>query len=906
MAQGTILIVCPTSHMDWDWTSSFEEYYKTSKGNSTPGNSNGVGPVQKILNAAASLFTTESSFYFNVAELGWLQRYLQDEQQNLFGATNLSLMGGAITSPDNIVCDGEVFVRAYLVGRQWAQSVGLASKIANVSWMPDDFGHDPELPVILSAMGLTAVAFARIPGAFPNYNLPAAGGSSLACSLMANGVAFNWQASDNSAVFAHFMPDTYGVPGSSQGQEANVEAWTNFLQSQFLSASTSYNNVCSSLSTVVWPGDIVFAPAGGDFSVPDSGWVDGVNNLNLTNTTAKLGTFPDYVSAVQSSTASLTTMPFDPSNFWTGYFGSRPELKILQARASRDLQAAEAVSCLLRLRSRTSSAALDSLDATIEQVWNILAPSSHHDFVTGTSPDRVYKMEQLPMLSLAAGLARNVYQRGIKIIADSINLESADTVVTVHNAVAVARSGIFKLDQGSAVTFEGTTANVQSLPGGGLLVQAPPIQSLGYTSGLVKLGQPDAPKPPVTYPSGSITIDNGTIAIIISSDQRWAMTSIGPSGTNTNVLPSNSPANYLEIYNDSGNLYQYGNEIVGGTFQAYQNPFVAGSAVQTEFGPLRWRVVANLTGTGDIPFVIEYSLVVGEPMVRMKVTGSAPSGSSVMTSFPAKTTDGSTNATHLIYGTAHHFHDDAVPAYWPDPTFKATHNFLMPAADEAGVVIPLAAIYHSGMPAWACYNGTMLGSLFRNTDGSQRGAAGTDSDTHTQRYTLHIANSPLDPAQGVPLIEALQVTTPLRAELASPGNHPEDPITLPQSTSLASASAPALIRATRPMGEPKTPEKTHPQGQVAIRLYMPNANGTEAPVQVTMPVLHDESEPTAELVTALEEPIAGAPVLSFTNVNELTVPTKSAITTVAVTATRRHSSPTNGKNDIEDKPLRLR
>jgi len=39
----------------------------------------------------------------------------------------------------------------------------------------------------------------------------------------------------------------------------------------------------------------------------------------------------------------------------------------------------------------------------------------------------------------------------------------------------------------------------------------------------------------------------------------------------------------------------------------------------------------------------------------------------VATSFPARTTDGSTNATHLIYGTAHHFHDDAVPAYWSGP-----------------------------------------------------------------------------------------------------------------------------------------------------------------------------------------------------------------------------------------------
>ena len=129
------------------------------------------------------------------------------------------------------------------------------------------------------------------------------------------------------------------------------------------------------------------------------------------------------------------------------------------------------------------------------------------------------------------------------------------------------------------------------------------------------------------------------------------------SHTTTNVLPKNGVANLLQVYQDNGNLYQYGNENPGGIFKPYGMPFIAGNAVQTEFGPLRWRVVANLTGAGDQPCVIEYSLVVGEPVIRMKVTGSAPGGTTVATSFPARTTDGSTNATHLIYGTAHHFHD---------------------------------------------------------------------------------------------------------------------------------------------------------------------------------------------------------------------------------------------------------
>ncbi|HEU4836414.1 MAG TPA: hypothetical protein VFS90_18435 [Pyrinomonadaceae bacterium] len=900
MTQPTSLIVCPTSHMDWDWINSFEEYFKTNVGGGA-----GTGPVQAILDAATTLLLTENGFYFSVAELGWIQRYLVPQQGILFGSLNLSLLGGAITSPDNIVCDGEVYVRTYLVGRRWARSAGLSPVVANVSWMPDDFGHDPELPVILSAMGLVAVAFARVPGAFPNYNAPIGGGSSLACTLMSQGVAFNWQASDNSQVFAHFMPDTYGVPFYSNGDEENASVWTSFVASEFL--SDSYNQICGSLSAVTWPGDIAFAPAGGDFSVPDTSWLGGVQTANQQQgeTNVTLGTFPEYVEAVQASGAALVTSPIDPSNFWTGYFGSRPELKILQARASRDLVAAETVSSLLRLGAVTSSSTLDALDASIEQVWNILAPSSHHDFVTGTSPDRVYKMEQLPMLSLAAGLARDIHYRAIKIIADSIPANGSGTLVAVHNAVAVDRSGIFKLETGSGVTFGTTSAVVQPLQGGGLLVQAPTVQSLGYVSGMVTEGEPGTAYDPVAV-TDSVTIDNGTIAITLSQDTLWAITSIVPSG-GSNVLPNNAAANLLQIYNDSGNIYQYGNEPgAGGTFTPNTGALTAGTAMQTENGPLRWRVEATLSGPNNTEYLLEYTLIVGESLVRMKVTGSAPQASTVVTTFPASTTDGSTQATHLIYGTAHHFHVDEAPAYWSGPTFKATHDFLMPAPGPLGVPFPLAAIYHSGMPSWACNEGTILGSLFRNTDGTQRGAAGTDSDTHTQRYALRISQSQIEPAQGTPLIEALQATMPLRAVLASPANQPENPVTLAASGSLASVPAPAIIRVTRPMGEPRSAATTSPQGQVAIRLYQPDANGTATSVQLTMPVLTSASNATAELVTALEDPIENAPALAFSSNNVLTVPTEFAVTTVAVTATRPITPSTNGKGGLELPPIRSR
>jgi len=885
MTQPTNLFVCPTSHMDWDWTITFEQYYKLGTGNS------GTASVQSILDAAVSLYGSGTDL-FNVAELGWVQRYLVDQGGTLAGSPNLAralrLMGGAVTSPDNIVCGGEVFVRGYLIGRQWAQSMGLWSNIANVSWMPDDFGHDPELPIILSAMGLTAVGFARCPGAFPLFAQPLDKGASLACSLLAEGLAFNWQASDGSMVFAHFMPNTYGVPFYSEGADGagNAAAWAQFINADYLS---SYN--CPSQSAVVWPGGVAFAPAGGDFALPDTGWVNGVAAFNqLANgTKATIGTFVDYFNAVPA--ADLVTKQIDPSNFYTGYFGSRPELKILQARASRDLVSAEGVSCLLRLGSVTGGGALDALDAAIAQVWSILAPSTHHDFVTGTSNDTVYKSEQLPMLSLAASLAKAAYRQLLQIIANSITPSGPGTVVVVHNPVGVSRSGVFKIEGGTAVNFEGSgPAMVQPLVDGGLLVQAPAVQSLGYLSGMVTSGKPATPKAPVDAGT-EVTIDNGTISIILSQSQLWAITSIALDG-GANLLPAGA-ANLLVIYHDTGNLYQYGNEPMQaspdpefGKFEPRKQPLTAGKATQTEFGPLRWRVEAEVIGPHKIKYLIVYTLIAGESIVRISVTGSAPTHTTVVTTFPAIATDGTTDATHLIYGTAHHFHEDAATPYWNGPTFKATHDFLMPAADTAAT-FALAAIYHDGMPAWACDQGMVLGSLFRNTPGGPRGASGTDSDTHTQTYALRISTTALDQAQGTPLVEALQITRPLRAALASAGNRSESPVTMKPSASLASVTSPALIRVTRPMGEVKSVANyaLAPQAQVALRIYRPDADGTETSVEVTMPMLTSASQATGTLITALEQLIPNAPEVTV-NGDVLTVPTSFAITTIAVTATR--------------------
>src|SRR4051812_22535242 len=204
------VVVCPTSHLDWDWLDTFGEYERVGP----PDANQYTGPTDSILTGVADLLASHRTFRFSLAEVGFLRAFVERHPHRLEQLLDerLELMGGGITSPDNLICHGEVFIRNYLLGRAWLASVGLSANVGPVAWLPDDFGHDPQLPVVLAAMGLEYVGVSRVPGSIqPFATQPLDGGKSVAQQLMDEGLVFQWVASDGSQVLAHFMPDKYAA-----------------------------------------------------------------------------------------------------------------------------------------------------------------------------------------------------------------------------------------------------------------------------------------------------------------------------------------------------------------------------------------------------------------------------------------------------------------------------------------------------------------------------------------------------------------------------------------------------------------------------------------------------------------------------------------------------------------------
>ncbi|MFN8642543.1 MAG: hypothetical protein U0802_13145 [Candidatus Binatia bacterium] len=96
--------------LDWDWLNTFDRYEQQ---------------VERIFATALDLQTQFHAgprpYFYSIAEMGYLQRFVASRPDRLPAlhavGNDLRIVGGGITSPDNLLPNGETFLRDYLVGK---------------------------------------------------------------------------------------------------------------------------------------------------------------------------------------------------------------------------------------------------------------------------------------------------------------------------------------------------------------------------------------------------------------------------------------------------------------------------------------------------------------------------------------------------------------------------------------------------------------------------------------------------------------------------------------------------------------------------------------------------------------------------------------------------------------------
>jgi alpha-mannosidase len=862
-----VVIVSQTSHLDWDWRHTFDEYFQGPL--TDPLLFIRPGTVETIFSDALGLMAASHAsgahYYYSVAEMGYLQRFVAAQPARLDAlqavGQDLRIVGGGITSPDSLLPPGEAFIRDYLVGKTWVDAtLGLPIRQA---WVPDDFGHDAQLPIVLEAMGFEGVGFGRVPGitgATQSLGFTPPDPGSIAADLLRNGPDFVWRAADGSTAVAHWMPGGYCQGDFGLGGTPDHESLDGLARLIAIDGDTLHTGY-------------VFIPVGCDFSRPRPDLLELVAAWNAdayarTGVWAVEATFDHYVQLLAARRAALPVRRFDPTPYWTGFYATRPLLKTMHLRATYALLAAETFGALAdgaeRRDAGTWRARVQARTAAIHAGWATLVPANHHDFITGTALDPVYESEQLPRLAdaLAAGEAER--KRALDEIVAAVHPRRGDgpATIVVFNPLGFARRGLV------AAPGVPTRQDEQASADGGRLFFAH-VPSLGYaTADRARTRSEVVGHALLTAErDGSVVVlENQHLRATLSRDSGWGIVSLIDKRTGREVIRSGEAGNALVPYADDGGLYRFGSEMEGCGLVPQPAVAVAGAGSVLETGPLRARFVADMTVDGR-PFRKEYQLVAGEPYLRMISTGSAAAGTSVMVQFPL-----SGPIDRLIHGTPYHW-DRKRPERAGELTFEATHDFLVPEFRGHAH----GAIFHAGAPAWAVRrDGLVVGALWRNAPQERcdfYGADGSDGHEVAVAYALRVPTGIRSVRSGNQLREALSFHEPLLAVAGRPSGR------LPRSASLVRATPSSAIVTAAKAG-------TADPSALILRVYQP----TNRPLRVVVRTQAGGRFPAhrrlgLEGVTALEAPLSrqqAARLRLKGSASRFTFVAARALTTIAV------------------------
>lgn len=400
-----VLVMTESSHWDPDWMLTSEQYFRLG--------------VRRTLDMVLDeldkdprrVWSADCVFFL---AMYWDRRPERREQlASLVNAGRIRLTTSGVTTQDTLLPRAESILRDFLIGQEWLRTRGMSQE-PTLAYFPDSFGHSPALPTLVRAAGFDRVLVTRIDGAHfvgSDWELPSRfprPGSSAAALTDAGSADFLWRDRAGAEVLAHWHPFTYG-----QGDMLATAGVIRYMSAGIAIPARSERRVAARIERYATQLDplartpYMLCPIGMDFVNPIRDLLSLIDRYNerrypdtglwVTNAGAD-----DYFDLVDAHSADLPVIELDPNPYWTGFYASRPELKRAHRHLVDELLAVEAEA----VAEGPAQAARRA--GQLVEPWWVAATANHHDFVTGTSPDRVVRREQEPWLRTALSTARRV------------------------------------------------------------------------------------------------------------------------------------------------------------------------------------------------------------------------------------------------------------------------------------------------------------------------------------------------------------------------------------------------------------------------------------------------------------------------------------------------------------------
>ena len=436
-----------SSHWDTNWLSTSEEYFRDR--------------VEPIVDAVLAALRAEPHRVYCIESVFFLKRYWEHRPDSralireLFGRRQLRLLATSFTTPDTLLPHPETVLRDFELGHEWLKGQGLPDA-PGTAYFPDNFGHSPHLPSLMQAVGVDSVALTRIDGMYfvgadwrPRSHFPRPSSTAELLEKVHRTHDFIWRDNSGAEVLCHWNAHTYFL--GDMLAHKGVIRWAGktfavpWRTRRHIAARIE--GYCEQLHPFART-PYLLCPIGMDFNDPIhelTGLLDRYNRERYpeTGTWATVAGLDDYFALINCDRAALPVLEADPNPYWMGFLATRPEVKQRPSRIAKKLLLAEKLS---------SARPLDPLlEKSLGDAWSRLVLSNHHDYIPGTSPDRIWHAEQKPWLDLAEAAAdaslalthrppSNPNRRGVAgpigvdTRGQSIALETAHCKLTISRA----------------------------------------------------------------------------------------------------------------------------------------------------------------------------------------------------------------------------------------------------------------------------------------------------------------------------------------------------------------------------------------------------------------------------------------------------------------------------------------
>jgi hypothetical protein len=345
--------------------------------------------------------------------------------RDLINARRLRLTSSGVITADTLLPGPEAIIRDLLLGQEWLRRNGMSQE-PNLAYFSDSFGSSPALPSLLKAAGFQRTAVTRVDGVYflsrrrgDTEKHPRPGSSAERLLKEERTLDFIWRDRSGAQVLCHWMAFGYG-----QGDLLAHRGISRIYRFPLAIPDRSERNVARRIRRFTHQLEpysltpYLFCPIGYDFVPPIPELLALLDRYNekrypSTGIWAVNAGLDDYLDLVDLYRDRLPVIEVDPNPYWTGFYGARPALKKRCHDLVDELLLVEKLSGLPE-----NAEPPEQLLEELEPAWWTASIANHHDFITGTSPDRIVYDEQVPWLEEARQVASaKVEQLGPDIAA---------------------------------------------------------------------------------------------------------------------------------------------------------------------------------------------------------------------------------------------------------------------------------------------------------------------------------------------------------------------------------------------------------------------------------------------------------------------------------------------------------